>query len=69
MNAYERYRKKTLVRFNLTLNRNTDADILAWLDAVPNMAGAVKEAIREHIKYSKDPPGIVPDFGGGGEDE
>lgn len=69
MNAYERYRKKTLVRFNLTLNRNTDADILKWLDTVPNMAGAVKKAIREHIKYSNDPPGIVPHFGGGGNDD
>lgn len=69
MNAYERYRKKTLVRFNLTLNRNTDADILAWLDTVPNMAGSVKGAIREHIKYSKNPPGIVPSSGSGGNDD
>lgn len=69
MNAYERYRKKTLVRFNLTLNRNTDADILTWLDAAPNMAGAVKAAIREHIQFSKDPPGIAPSFGSGGDDD
>ena len=63
MNAYERYRKKTLVKFQLTLNRHTDADILKWLDEVPNMAGAVKAAIREHIKYSKNPPRIVPQTG------
>lgn len=49
MNAYERYRKKTLVQMNIKLNRNTDYDILQWLDSVPNVAGAVKAAIREHI--------------------
>lgn len=69
MTAYERYRKKTLVRLNLTLNRNTDADILKWLGTTPNMAGSIKKAIREHIKYSNDPPGIVPDFGSGGDDD
>lgn len=67
MNAYERYRKKTLVQLNLKLNRNTDKDILEWLDSVPNMAGAIKTAIREHIKYSKDPPEIVAEFGSSGE--
>lgn len=49
MNAYERYRKKVLVQMNIKLNRNTDYDILKWLDTVPNIAGAVKAAIREHI--------------------
>lgn len=34
---------------NIKLNRNTDYDILQWLDSVPNVAGAVKTAIREHI--------------------
>lgn len=53
MTAYERYRKKTLVRLNLTLNRNTDADILQWLDKVPNMAGAIKAAIRAEIARKK----------------
>lgn len=67
MNAYERYRKKTLVQLNLKLNRNTDKDILEWLDSVPNMAGAVKAAIREHIKHSKNPPGIAAEFGNGEE--
>lgn len=49
MTAYERYRKKTLVRLNLALNRNTDSDILSWLDRQPNKAAAVKNAIREEI--------------------
>lgn len=50
MNAYQRYRKKTIVNFQLALNRNTDKDILKWLDDVPNMAGAVKAAIRAAIR-------------------
>lgn len=46
MTAYERYRAKTLVPFQITLNRNTDADILRWLDGKSSKAGAVKAAIR-----------------------
>lgn len=49
-NAIKRYKRKTIVKYHLELNRNTDADILHWLDIVPNMASAIKDAIREHIK-------------------
>lgn len=51
--AYTRYRKKAIVRAYLVLNRNTDKDILAWLDEEPNMNGAIKAAIREHIARQK----------------
>lgn len=53
MNAYERYRKKAIVRVQLAFNRNTDADILKWLDEVPNMTGAIKTAIRADIVRQK----------------
>lgn len=48
--AIKAYKRKTIIRFTLELNRNTDADILKWLDAVPNMTGAIKTAIRKQIK-------------------
>lgn len=54
-NSYTRYRKRTLVQINLTLNRNTDADILAWLDEVSNMSGSIKAAIREYMRFTADP--------------
>lgn len=47
--AYDRYRKKTLTQLGIALNRNTDGDILDWLDRQPNKAGAVKNAIREEM--------------------
>lgn len=53
MTAYERYRKKTIVRVQLAFNRNTDADILKWLGEVPNMTGAIKAAIRADIVRQK----------------
>lgn len=53
MTAYDRYRKKTLVQLGIALNRNTDGDILDWLDRQPNKAGAVKNAIREHIRITE----------------
>lgn len=64
MTPQERYRKKVIKRFFLDLNTNTDGDILQWLNSKPNKAGAVKSAIREHIRFvERDPPGIVPQFG------
>lgn len=57
MTAYERYRKKTIVRVQLAFNRNTDADILKWLDEVPNMTGAIKAAIRADIASKNEGEG------------
>lgn len=67
-NAYSRYRKKTLFRLQMDINRNTDADIIAWIERQTNVSGAIKNAIREHIRFSEtDPPGIAPEFGNGGD--
>lgn len=53
MNAYERYRAKTIRRIVLDLNANTDKDILSWLAVQNNKAGAIKMAIRENLKRSE----------------
>lgn len=55
MTAYERYRAKTLVPFQLALNRNTDGDILEWLESQPSKAGAVKAAIRAAMLQESAP--------------
>lgn len=52
--AYERYRKRALVPFQMALNRNTDADVLAWLERQDSKAGAVKRLIRAELARGKD---------------
>lgn len=52
MNAYERYRVKTIRRVVLDLNANTDKDILSWLAVQSNKAGAIKVAIRKNLTAS-----------------
>ena len=37
-------------RIGLKLNKRTDADIIAWLNAQPSKQGAIKAAIRECIE-------------------
>ena len=47
--AQERYIAKNIVRVVVSLNRNTDADILAYLGGVENRQGYVKSLIRADI--------------------
>lgn len=64
MTPQQRYKKKAIIRFTIEINRNTENDILQWLERQANKAGAVKNTIREHIRFAEnDPPGIVPQFG------
>jgi len=44
-----RYDAKNIVRFSLKINRKTDADILAKLDAVDNKQGYIKALIRADL--------------------
>lgn len=48
--AAEKYRKENIRRIVLSLNRNTDQDIIAYLDGVGNIQGEIKAILREHIK-------------------
>lgn len=48
------YAKKNVVRIPFDLNRNTDADILEFLDNVPNRNAAIKFILRAWIK------GVMP---------
>lgn len=47
--AREKYERANTVQFKMKLNRNTDADILAKLEAVGNKQGYVKDLIRADL--------------------
>ena len=47
--AQARYDAKMAVYVSLKLNRKTDADIIAALEAAPNKQALIKEALRAHI--------------------
>lgn len=51
-NAQRKYRKK-VKQFVIGLRRDTDADIIAWLDSTTNASGAVKDMIRMQIAIEK----------------
>lgn len=54
----ERYDRANTVRVAIKLNKNTDADIIEYLEKSGNKQGLVKELIREEIRkgenYEKD---------------
>lgn len=45
----ERYIAKNIVRVVVSLNKNTDADILKYLESVSNKQGYLKSLIRADI--------------------
>lgn len=45
-NAVARYQAQNVQRIGLNLNRNTDKDILEWLDKQESKQGAIKTAVR-----------------------
>lgn len=48
--AQNRYRKKATKQVPITLNKKTDADILAYLGTVKSKQGTIKEALREKME-------------------
>ena len=51
--AIDKYDKANTVQFKLKLNRNTDKDIIEYLETLSNKQGFIKELIREHLKKGK----------------
>lgn len=47
--AQEKYQKENIQRLTIKLNRNTDADIIAYLKGVDNKQGLVKHLLRKWI--------------------
>lgn len=50
--ANARYDKANTKQIALKLNKNTDADILAWLEAEQNVQGYIKSLIRKDIEMA-----------------
>ena len=48
--ANQRYKERTRVQFNMDLNRETEFDIIEWLECQDSKRGAVKELIRKAIR-------------------
>ena len=45
-----KYDKENTKRVFIKLNKNTDKDILDYLDGIPNKQGYIKELIRKDMK-------------------
>lgn len=50
----ERYHKAHTVNVNIRLMKNTEQDIIQWLQSVPNKAGYIKKLIREDLAKEKN---------------
>lgn len=48
-----KYNKANVVQYSLKLNKETDKDIIAYLDSVPSKMGTIKEALRDRMSVGK----------------
>lgn len=49
--AYDtQYAKEKLQQIKFTLNKEHDADLIAWLDKQPNKQGYIKQLIRRDME-------------------
>ena len=46
----EKYQKENIKRYVLKVNRNTEADMIAFLDSLESFNGEIKKLIREEMK-------------------
>ena len=51
--AQLKYDAQNTRQYKVKLNTTTDADLIEYLDGVPNKQGAIKAALREHIERRK----------------
>lgn len=58
MNANEEWKRKNTVMATLRLNRNTDAEIINWIESIKQSKGSVaaeiKKAILNYIGGAQD---------------
>lgn len=47
------YQKKNIRRINLSLHRENDKDIIAYLESQTNVQGMLKRMIRKYMKEKK----------------
>ena len=51
--AQRKYETESATVMKMRLNYTADADIIEWLDKVPNKSGYIKELIRRDMKGGK----------------
>ena len=51
--ATMKYKKKNIKQMKLDLNRNTDSDIINFLNQCGNKQGYIKKLIREDMKKTR----------------
>lgn len=52
--AIDKYDKENTKQIKMKLNKNTDADIIAFLESQDNIQGKLKELIRKEIKENSN---------------
>lgn len=56
LKAQRKYSSLNERHFSFSFNRNTDCDIIAFLDSQPNKLGKIKEIIRDYLRSENDSP-------------
>lgn len=52
--AKQKIYEKTMTRFvGLKLNKNTDAELISWLEQQPNMQGYLKDLLRRDMEQAR----------------
>lgn len=51
--SQEKYDKENTKRFSIKLNKNTDSEIIDWLNKQDNKQGAIKAALKQAVENSK----------------
>lgn len=51
--ANKRYAKKALRQLKIDINRNTEPDLLEWIESQENKAGYIKRLIREDMERNR----------------
>lgn len=52
--AQNRYSKKVIRHIGFDLNRNTEPDLIEWLESQHNKAGYIKKLIRDDMERKKN---------------
>lgn len=47
------YNQRNTVRLGVNLNRNTDADLIVWMEKIQNKQGYIKSLIRNDMGNNK----------------
>lgn len=48
--ASQKYQREKCRKITVQMNKRIDADVLDWLDSLPNKAGYIKELIRADME-------------------